>query len=142
MAFLLERTLGGAAVRSGVGAVAGLRSKAYRTVLRWQILATAALAVIAGAVAGYHGAISAALGGLVSIAASLAFLAVASLSRPESAGAAMAGALRAEGVKILVIVLLLWLVVATYDSVAMVAFVGTFIVATVLFSAAALVHKD
>jgi ATP synthase protein I len=122
--------------------VAGLRSKAYRTVLRWQALATAALAVIAGGVAGYHGALSAALGGLVSIAASLAFVGIASMSRPDSAGAVMVGALRAEGVKILVIVLLLWLVVATYKSIAMVAFVGTFIVATVLFSAAALVHRD
>lgn len=122
--------------------MAGLRSKPFRTVLRWQAIATAALTVIAGGLAGYHGALSAALGGLVSIAAGLAFVGVASMSRAESPGTVMAGALRAEGVKILVIVLLLWLVVATYESITMTAFVATFILATVLFSAAALVHRD
>jgi ATP synthase protein I len=126
----------------GYGAVIGLRSKAIRTVLRWQLVATGVLAVIAGFVAGANGALSAALGGLISFAAGLGFAAVASLSRLDSAAGAMIGAMRAEAIKIVLIVLLLWLVMATYKNIVVIAFVGTFIVATVLFSAAALVRED
>ena len=120
----------------------GLRSKAIRTVLRWQLLATAALAVVAGFAAGAHGALSAGLGGLVSFTAGVAFAGVASLGRSDSAGSVVIGALRAEAIKIIVIVLLLWLVMTTYRNVVTVAFFGTFIVATVLFSAAAMVRED
>jgi ATP synthase protein I len=120
----------------------GLQSKAIRTVLRWQTLATAALAAVGGYVAGAHGALSAALGGLVSIAAGVAFAGMASMSRADSAGSVLIGALRAEAVKIVLIVLLLWLVMAVYRDVVAVAFFGTFIVATVLFSAAALVREE
>lgn len=120
----------------------GLKSRAIRTVLRWQLLATAVLAAVAGYVSGPHGALSAALGGLVSFTAGLAFAGVASLGRADSAGTAVIGALRAEAIKIVLIVLLLWLVMANYKSVVVIAFFGTFIVATVLFSAAALVRED
>lgn len=120
----------------------GLRSKAIRTVLVWQLVATTALAVIAGLVAGAHGALSAALGGLISFAAGLGFAGVASLSRLDSAGSVLIGALRAEAIKIVLIVLLLWLVMATYKNIVAIAFFGTFIAATVLFSAAALVRED
>lgn len=120
----------------------GLRSKAIRTVLGWQLVATAALAVIAGLVAGAHGALSAALGGLISFAAGLGFAGVASLARSDSAGSVLIGALRAEAIKIVLIVLLLWLVLSTYKNIVVIAFFGTFIVATVLFSAAALVRED
>ena len=47
-------------------------SKPIRTVLRWQVMATAALTLVAGALAGGHGALSAALGGAVSIVSGLA----------------------------------------------------------------------
>jgi ATP synthase protein I len=119
----------------------GLHSRAIRTVLRWQLLATAALAALAAYLAGPHGALSAALGGLVSFAAGVGFAVVASRGRADDAGSVVVGALRAEGVKIALIVLLLWLVMATYKSVVVLAFFGTFIVATVLFSAAALVRE-
>jgi ATP synthase protein I len=122
--------------------VIGLRSKAIRTVLRWQLVATAALAVIAGLVAGWHGALSAALGGLVSFAAGLGFAGMASLARSDSAGNVVIAALRAEAVKIVLIVLLLWLVMTTYKNIVVIAFFASFIVATVLFSAAALVRED
>jgi ATP synthase protein I len=122
--------------------VVGLRSKAIRTVLRWQAMATAAIAVVAGLVAGPDGALSASLGGLVSLAASVAFAGMVSMSRADSAASVVVGALRAEAIKIFVIVLLLWLVLTTYESVVVVAFFGAFIVATVLFSAAALVREE
>lgn len=120
----------------------GLKSRAIRTVLRWQLLATVLLSGLAGYLAGAHGALSAALGGLVSFAAGLGFAGVASLGRSDSAGSVVIGALRAEGIKILLVVLLLWLVMATYRNVVVIAFFGTFFVATVLFSAAAFVRED
>jgi ATP synthase protein I len=119
----------------------GLRSQAIRTVLRWQLLATVALAVIAALVAGQHGALSAALGGLVSFAAGLGFAAVASASRKDSAGLAMLAALRAEAVKIVLIVALLWIVLTVYQNVVIVAFIGTFIVTTIVFALALFVRE-
>ncbi|MDP2323965.1 MAG: ATP synthase subunit I [Gammaproteobacteria bacterium] len=119
----------------------GLRSQAIRTVLRWQVMATTALAVISVLVAGQHGGLSAALGGLVSLVAGLGFAAVASVSRKDSAGLAMLAALRAEAVKILLIVLLLWVVLATYKNIVIVAFIGTFIVATIVFALALFVRE-
>lgn len=44
--------------------------------------------------------------------------------------------LKAEGAKVLVIVVLLWLVLATYKEVVLVGFIGAFIVAVVIFSMA------
>ncbi|MCK6371832.1 MAG: ATP synthase subunit I [Gammaproteobacteria bacterium] len=119
----------------------GLPSKAIRTVLRWQMLATVVLAGMAGWLAGPDGAVSAVLGGSVSIVAGMGFAGMASLSRADSGATLMAGALRAEAVKIILIVLLLWLVLTTYEKVVVVAFFATFFVATVLFSAAALVRE-
>jgi ATP synthase protein I len=120
----------------------GLGSKAVRTVLVWQLTVTAGLAAVAAGLAGRHGALSAALGGLVSFTAGLAFAAVAGAGRSNHAGMAMLGALRAESVKIIVIVSLLWLVLATYKNVVIVAFIGTFIVATLVFSSAIFVRED
>lgn len=99
-------------------------------------MATVVLAAIAGYLAGVHGALSAALGGLVSFGAGLGFAAAASWGKADSAAGVMAGALRAEAIKIILIVLLLWLVMSSYKSVVGIAFFGTFIVATVIFSAA------
>jgi ATP synthase protein I len=120
----------------------GLRSKAMRTVLRWQTLATVMLTVLSGWLGGRHGAMSAALGGLVSISASIGFAGVAGLSRADDAAGVLFGALRAEAVKIILIVVLLWAVMVTYRNVVMLAFFGTFLVATVVYSAAALIHDS
>jgi ATP synthase protein I len=120
----------------------GLRSQAIRTVLRWQLIATAALAALSGLVAGRHGVASAALGGLVSFVAGLGFAAVASVSRKDSAGLAMLAALRAEAVKIILIVVLLWVVLVIYKNVEIVAFIGTFIATTIVFSLALFVRDN
>lgn len=119
----------------------GLRSRALRTVLRWQLLVTAALAAISALAAGRHGAVSAALGGLVSFVAGLGFAAVASASRKDSVGLAMLAALRAEAVKIVLIVALLWVVLSVYKSVVIVAFIGTFTVTVVVFALALFVRE-
>lgn len=116
-------------------------SKPIRTVLRWQILATAVLTMLAGALAGAHGAISAALGGAVSVCAGCSSAWVATTGTADSAGGVLIAALMAEGVKIGLIVALMLVVLATYDDVVMPAFFGSFFVTVLLFSMAFFVRE-
>ncbi|HEV8097437.1 MAG TPA: ATP synthase subunit I [Burkholderiales bacterium] len=112
-----------------------------RTVVRWQLLATAALTLVAWLVAGVHGALSAALGGAVSMCAGGISAVVASLGNTKSAAGTVVSALRAEGVKIALIVGLLWLVLATYADVVAPAFFGSFIATILIFSMAFFVRE-
>jgi ATP synthase protein I len=116
-------------------------SKPIRAVLRWQLAATAAIALAAGLMIGPHGAMSAAIGGAISICAGLAAAWVASRSDAKSAGGVLLGALRAEAIKIGLAVLLLWLVLANYEEAVAAALVGTF-VATMLIFAMAFFVRD
>jgi ATP synthase protein I len=122
---------------------AGFRAlrRPIRVVLRWQLLATAALTVVAWAVAGTHGALSAALGGAVSMCAGAVSAMVASLGDKQSAGGIVTGALRAEGVKVVLIVGLLWLVLASYAEVVAPAFFGSFVATILIFSMAFFVRE-
>lgn len=116
-------------------------SKPIRTVLRWQVTATVTLALVAGFWAGVDGALSAALGGLVNICAGLGFAVAAALGRAESAGGTLLAALRAEAVKIGLVVILLWLVLATYKGVVVTAFIGAFAVTVLIFAMAFFVRE-
>jgi ATP synthase protein I len=118
-----------------------IQSKPIRTVLRWQLLATVVLAALGGAWAGQHGALSAALGGLVSLCAGGGFAAVVARGRAESAGGLLVAALGAEAVKLILIVVLLWLVLANYESVVVPAFLGTFAVTILIFTMAFFVRE-
>jgi ATP synthase protein I len=110
--------------------------KPIRAVLWWQLLATTALAVVAGTWMGAEGALSAALGGTVSVASGLAAAIVASRGKAQSAGGIVFAALGAEAVKIGLIVVLLWLVLAHYRDVVVAAFLGTFVVTVLIFAMA------
>ena len=111
-------------------------SRPIRTVLRWQLLATAALTLVAGMWAGAHGAYSALLGGSVSVFSGLAAAGVASLGKAESAGEVLLFALGAEAVKIGLIVILLWLVLAMYQDAVVLAVIATFTVTVLIFAMA------
>jgi len=113
-----------------------IQSGPVRTVLVWQVLLTALLALIAGMFAGIHGAASAALGGLVSIIAGVAFAMVMQSSNIQSADGTVVAALRAEGTKIGLAVILLWLVLALYKDVVLIVFIGSFISSILVFSMA------
>ena len=113
-----------------------IQSKPVRTVLVWQVVATVFLAVIAGLLAGIHAATSAALGGLVSVVAGLAFAMVMQSSNLQSADRTIVAALRAEAIKIGLAVILLWLVLALYKDVVIIVFIGSFIFSILLFSMA------
>ena len=112
-----------------------------RTVLMWQLAATAVMALVAGLAAGMPGALSAAAGGAVSIFAGLAAAFVASLSSAKSAGGALAAALRAEAVKLGLALLLLWLVLANYPETAVAVFLGAFVATMLIFSMAFFVRE-
>ncbi len=118
-----------------------IQSKPIRTVLRWQILATLALAALAGFLAGVHGALSAALGGALSVLAGWASATVATTGRMDSAGGVLVTALKAEAVKLGTIGLLLWLVLATYGEVVIPAFLGCFVATVLIFSMAFFVRE-
>ena len=110
--------------------------KPIRTVLVWQLAATAAITLAAALLAGEHGAISALAGGAASIAAGIASALVASLGRAKSAAGVLAGALRAEAVKLGSALLLLWLVLANYGQAVVAAVLGAFVVTMLIFSMA------
>lgn len=118
------------------GAMLRHLGKPVLTVLRWQLVATAALALAAALIAGRHGAVSALAGGFVSITAGLAAALVASTGNTKSAGSIVLGALRAEAVKLGLAVVLLWLVLANYGEAVVGAVIATFVVTLLIFAMA------
>ena len=115
--------------------------KPIRTVLRWQLYATAASMSIAAPITGFHGAWSALLGGLVNVVAGAVFGWVATRSTRKTAGEAMLAVLRAEALKIVLIVAQLWVVLAFYEEIVLGAFFGTFIL-TVFISTIAIAARN
>ena len=112
-----------------------------RRVAGWQAIATLLIAVVAGVWTGWHGVISALLGGAVNVAAGVVFAVLIALEQSASAAATVRTALRAEAAKIAVIVLQLWLILATYREVVHAAFFSAFVI-TVLVSQAAILVRD
>lgn len=125
-----------------MNAIFRIQSKPIRTVLRWQIYATLALVALAGILAGAHGALSAAFGGAVSVCAGWASAKVAATGRGDSAGGVLVAAIKAEGVKLGVLALLLWLVLTTYAEVVVPAFLGSFVATVLIFSMAFFVREE
>jgi ATP synthase protein I len=119
-----------------------VRSKPVRTVLRWQSIVTVAIALAAWPLSGAGGAVSAALAGSINLIAGLAFFAVASLGRLDSAGATVERAVRAEASKVLVIIAALWIVLSTFKGIVFVPFVIAFALTALLPAVALLVHED
>ena len=119
----------------------GLLRRPIRTVLRWQLIAIVALSLAGAAFAGVHGALSAALGGAVSVCAGWVSAIVAARGKAQSAGEVLFAVLRAEAVKIGLIVVLLWLVLATYDEVVAPVLFGSFVVTVLIFTMAFFVRE-
>lgn len=112
--------------------------KPIRRVIRWQLIVTVGLALVAWLWAGVHAALSAALGGAVNITAVAVYAGVLAISNPTSAGGTVAALFRAEAFKILVIVGELWLVLTAYKSLVPAAFFATFVITVLLFRLALL----
>ena len=108
----------------------------FRPVFGSQSLATIVIASIAAWFAGAHGAISAALGGLISIIAGLVFVLLTARNKVRSAGEVLLVAFKAEAAKLFLAISLLWLVLALYQDVVVVALIGSFVVSILIFSMA------
>ena len=120
---------------------APLSTKPIRRVLKWQAGATGMMAVVAGLWLGWHGALSAMLGGVVNITALVVSAFVMGISNPASAGGTLAALFRAEASKILMIILQLCLVMLTYRDVVPAVFFGSFVITVLLFPVALLVRN-
>ena len=106
--------------------------------LVWQAAATLIIAAIAGAWVGFHGAMSAVLGGVVNLSAGVVYAFV--LAPGKTAGSTVMALFRAEAAKILVIISQLWLVLANYREVVVPALLATFVVTVLLFRVALFVR--
>jgi len=122
-----------------------VHSKAIRTVLRWQIVGTVLAAALGALLLGPNGAIALALGGGIGIVAAVAFDFAAGRGRNSvamDANTIVFRALRAEAVKIGVMILLLWLVFAIYKDVAKVPLIAAFIASMLVLSMAFFVRDE
>ena len=105
----------------------------FRAAIRLQLMFTAAAAMAGGWAAGFHGAVSASLGGLIGIAGGAVFALVATKSKSKSAGEVLGVALKAEGAKLSLMIVLLVLVLAFYRSAVAIALIGSFVVSALIF---------
>ena len=104
--------------------------------LRWQLIVTAVLTLVAAFLWGMDGALSAVLGGAVNIVAGGVYGWRVSRREARSAGEALATMFRAEGIKILLILAGLLLILTYYRDVVHVAFFATFMITVGVFAAA------
>jgi ATP synthase protein I len=114
--------------------------KPIRTVLRWQLFATALVASVSGVVVGVHGVLSAVLGGLIGVVSGLAASASASRVKANTAGWVLFNALKAEGVRVGLMVVLLWAVFANYRNVQVASLLSAFVISAVIFPMALFVR--
>jgi ATP synthase protein I len=107
-----------------------------RIVLRWQLIATVGLTLVAAFLWGVNGAISAALGGAVNLVAGWVFGWRAAQGEAGTPGEALRNIFRAEAIKVLLIFAGLWLVLASYKDIVHAAFFASFVVTVAVFAAA------
>ncbi len=98
--------------------------------------------MLAGLWVGPHGALSAALGGGVSIIAGLGFALMVTGRKTRSAGDVLRVAMRAESLKIILVVVLLWQALTRYPQVVVVVLIGTFCLTILIFSMAFFVRES
>ncbi|MDT8363084.1 MAG: ATP synthase subunit I [Nitrosomonas sp.] len=118
-----------------------IKNVQLRTVIRWQIVYSVVIAIFLSMIAGFHGAISGFLGALVSAGAASVYAVVVSRHKGFSASGTLRTALRAEMLKILTIIFLLWAVLTHYQNVNPVIFISSFIIAVIITSMALFVPE-
>ena len=120
----------------------GMQSKALTKVFWWQAQATAAIALVAGMVAGQHGVISAALGGATSMMAGVAAGLLLQRRRTRIAGDMVVVAIIAEAVRVGLMLASLGIIFASYDKVVSGSLIGAFVVTVLIFSMAFFVRDE
>jgi ATP synthase protein I len=119
-----------------------VKSRPIRIVLVWQVLVTALLALLCGTFESVSAAVSAALGGGAAVAGGLGFAVVVGMSRDKSAGGTLVTALQAEAAKIGLSVILLWVVLTSYEDVVAPVCIGSFILSILIFSMAFFIRDN
>ena len=112
-----------------------------RIVLKWQLIATAALTMVAALLWGRDGALSAALGGGINFAAGWVYGWRVSQGSRRTAGEALRTLFRAWGMKVALIVVLLGAVLSNYRDIVHAAFFLAFVVTVAVFAAAIAVRE-
>jgi F0F1-type ATP synthase assembly protein I len=107
-----------------------------RIVLLWQLIVTAVLTLVAALLWGQDGALSAALGGAVNLAAGWVYGWRVSQGEARTAAEALRTMFRAWGIKLLLIIAGLVLVLSNYRDIVHVAFFATFAITVGVFAAA------
>ena len=108
-----------------------------RIVLRWQLIVTAVLTLVAMLLWGLHGALSAALGGGVNVLAGWVYgWRVSQGGAANTAAEALATMFRAEAIKIVLIILGLAVALTTYRDIVHAAFFASFVITVMVFAAA------
>jgi ATP synthase protein I len=116
-------------------------SSSIRTVIRWQLAATALLTLAAAVLYGAHAAASAALGGIISVVSGLAFSRLTKKTDGQSAAGILTIALKAEMVRLGMMIALVLVVLLVYPDVVVVGLIGTFLVTVVIFTMAFFVRE-
>lgn len=111
-----------------------IKNRPFYIVLCVQSISVFVLAVILWVLLGLHGALSVILGGAISVISTAAFVMIISISKGYTADDTVRIALRAEAVKIIIIVSLLWLAFKYYENINAVAFIGAFIFNVLIYS--------
>jgi len=112
------------------------RASPIYTVVRWQLIATTALALAAAFLWGRDGAVSAALGGAINAVAGAVYGWRVSRRQARTAGEALQTMLRAEAIKIVLILAGLWIALSVYKDMVYAAFFAAFVITVVVFAAA------
>ena len=116
--------------------------KPLQIVLRWQLISTVLITLLLTIIFDLESGLSALLGGMVSIISSAAFAVIVSRHQGYTAGGTIRTALRAEAVKIVLTIMLLWLVFKLYENVNALAFIGSFIMTVIMHSMALFVSDS
>ncbi|MDO9469432.1 MAG: ATP synthase subunit I [Nitrosomonas sp.] len=119
-----------------------IKNRPLNIVLRLQLFVTLIAALVIWFFLSMHDAVSAVLGGAVSVISSAAFAIIISRHKGYTAEGTIRTALRAEAVKIILTVSMLWMVFNNYEDVNAFAFIGTFILNVLVYSMALFVSDD
>ncbi|MCC6161307.1 MAG: ATP synthase subunit I [Nitrosomonas sp.] len=118
-----------------------IKNRPLKIVTLWQIYFALMVVIGSSLYWGIEAAISGFLGVAVSVVAGVAYAAMLSRHKGYSASGVLRTALRAEAVKLLVIIVSLWLVFVMYKGLQPVIFIGSFIVAVLISSMAVFVPE-
>ncbi|MXS85596.1 hypothetical protein ABO04_06680 [Nitrosomonas sp. HPC101] len=118
-----------------------IKNRPLGIILLWQLAFAIVAMIVCGLLAGVSGAFSGFLGVFVSVIAGGAYAVLISRHSGYSAGNVLRTALRAEAVKIFLIVMLLWSVFTAYKDLKPVMFIGSFVIAVLISSMAVFISE-